>query len=257
MPTPNRTPKDAPDPRPVHERIATDLRREIVTGAIQPGDPLPSTDALKTRFGASSATIQKAVALLKAEGLAKGRPGASVTVLEPQRHVLSPAATSQPAERGTQYRWLTEAERAGKRPTVELLEVSEVRAPGRVAAAMGSSDGELVLLRKQILLLDGEPAELVRNYYPLELARGTAMMERKKIRGGTPTLLAELGYPPIRTLDEVTAEEPTHEEYEALQLPSIVPVLCTFRVVLSNDDRVIEVTEMAKAGHRYKLHYEF
>lgn len=257
MPTENRTPKDALDPRPLHERIATDLRREIATGAIEAGKPLPSTERLKTRFGASSATVQKAVALLKGERLASGRPGASVTALAPQRHVLTPAATSQPAERGEKYRWLAEAEKAGKRPGVELLEVAEVVAPHRVAAVMELSAGEKVLMRKQLMLLDGEPCELVRNYYPLELARGTAMMERKKIKGGTPTLLAELGYPPVRTLDEVTAEEPTHEEYEALRLPSLVPVLCTFRVVLSEDDRVIEVTEMSKAGHRYKLHYEF
>jgi GntR family transcriptional regulator len=177
MPTENRTPKDAPDPRPVHERIATDLRREIVTGVIEPGAPLPSTEKLKERFGASSATVQKAVTLLKGEGLAVGRAGASVTALAPQRHTLAPAASSQPAGDGEKYRWLTEAEKAGKRPGVELLEVGEVAAPVRVAAAMGLIKDEQVLLRKQVML--------------------------------------------------------------------------------SNDDRVIEVTEMAKAGHRYKLRYEF
>lgn len=257
MPTENRTPKDALDPRPLHERIAASLRREIVNDNIEPGDALPSTEKLKGRFGASSATIQKAVTLLKNEPLAKGRPGASITTLPPKRHALTPAATSKPAEPGAAYRWLTEAEKAGRRPSVELLEVAEMVPPRRVAKALGLSGEEVALLRKQILLLDGEPCELVRSYYPLDLARGTAMMERKKIKGGTPTLLADLGYPPVHTFDEVTAEEPTQEEYEALRLPSIVPVLCTFRVVLSHDDRVIEVTEMSKAGHRYKLRYDF
>jgi GntR family transcriptional regulator len=112
-------------------------------------------------------------------------------------------------------------------------------------------------MRKQLLSFGDEPCELVKSYYPLELARGTAMMARAKIKGGTPTLLADMGYPPVRTDDDVTAEEPTSEEYETLRLPRQNPVLRTFRVVYSTDDRVIEVTTMAKAGHLYKLRYTF
>ncbi|MGW7001381.1 GntR family transcriptional regulator [Streptomyces sp. NPDC054933] len=257
MPTPNRTPRDALDPRPLHERIATDLRREIVKGSLRPGDKLPSTETLKRDFDASSATIQKAVSLLKGEGLVEGRPGAAVTVQDRRRETLTPAAYSKPAEAGQPYRWITEAEAAGRRPTIQLLDVAEVKPPARVAEVLELGDEGKALLRKQLLSFDDEPCELVHSYYPLELARGTAMVERKRIKGGTPTLLAQLGYPPLRTVDEVSAEEPTNEEYEALRLPSIVPVLCTFRVVLSADDRVIEVTEMAKASHLYKLRYEF
>lgn len=257
MPTPNRTPQDAADPRPLHERIATELRREIFNRTLRPGDDLPSTEKLKTRFTASNASIQKAVALLKQAGLVEGRPGAAITVLPFRRHTLVPAASSKPAEAGRPYRWITEAQARGKTPKIEILDVGEVEPPPDVAEILGLEEGGAALLRKQLLSLDDEPCEVVCNYYPLELALGTAMMGRARIKGGTPTLLAELGYPPLHTVDFVTAEEPTTEEYELLQLPRQIPVLRTLRAVLSHDDRPIEATTMVKASHLYGLQYEF
>ena len=102
MPALNRTPKDAVDPRALHERIATDLRREILTGERAPGTKLPSTQALKERFDASSATIQKAVAMLKVEGLAAGKAGSAVTVVTARSfHPVVKGTLDQGATRGT------------------------------------------------------------------------------------------------------------------------------------------------------------
>ncbi|MFI9239132.1 GntR family transcriptional regulator [Streptomyces sp. NPDC053079] len=248
---------DALDRRSLHERIAADLRDEIMSGDLPPGGKLPSTQQLKDRFNASNATVQKALQLLKAEGLAVGRAGAAVTVREHRQQTIRPASYMAPADTGRSYRWITEAEKRGVSGSIDLLEVAEVRPPRDVAAAMNLSEGGTALLRSQILLFDDEPVELVKSYYPLEIARGTAMMEHRKIRGGTPTLLAELGYPPRHCVDQVSARVPTQEQYAALRMPSDLPVLRTFRVVYSDDERPIEVTVMAKAGHLYELRYEF
>jgi len=254
------TPKAEPesiDRRPLHERIAADIREQIMSGDFEPDSPLPSTEQLKTRFGASSATVQKALGLLKDEGLAVGRAGARVTVRAHRRQTMTPAAYSAPVAPGETYRWIAEAENRGQAGKSKLLDVAEVVPPADVRAELGLIEGERALLRKQILFLDHEPCELVKSYYPLELARGTAMMQKRKIKGGTPALLAEAGYPPRQTVDRVSATIATQEQYEALELPSDLPILRTFRTVLSDDDRVIEVTEMAKAGHLYELRYEY
>jgi GntR family transcriptional regulator len=248
---------DAYDRRPLHERIAADLRDEIMSGELQPGANLPSTQRLKDRFEASNATVQKALQVLKDERLVVGRPGAAVTVRQHQQETIRPADTGQPAPPGEQYSWLTVAARKGKRGSIELLDVAEVQPPADVAVALRLGEGGTAVMRCQILSYDGAPVELVKSYYPVELARGTAMAERRKIRGGTPALLAEMGYPPRHTVDRVSARVPTQEQYEALQLPSDLPVLRTFRVVYSDDERPIEVTVMAKAGHIYELQYEF
>jgi hypothetical protein len=102
-----------------------------------------------------------------------------------------------------------------------------------------------------------EPVELVRSYYPLDITRGTALTGLRKIKGGTPTLLTDLGFPPRHAVDRVSARVPTQEQYRWLKLPGDLPVLRTLRVVYSDDDRPVEATVMIKAGHLYELRYEF
>ncbi|WP_445515234.1 GntR family transcriptional regulator [Streptomyces sp. NEAU-174] len=250
--------QDAVDQRSLHERIAADLRDEIMSGDLPPGARLPSTARLKERFTASNATVQKALQLLKDEGLAVGRAGAAVTVREHRQRTMRPASYMAPAAPGEPYRWLSEAAAGHQaRGSSRLLDVTEIRPPADVAEALRLPENGTALLRAQVLLLDGEPVELVKSYYPLELARGTAMMDRRKIKGGTPALLAELGHPPRLSVDKVSARVPTQEQYTVLGLPGNFPVLRTLRVVYSDGERPIEATVMAKAGHLYELRYEF
>jgi GntR family transcriptional regulator len=249
--------QDAVDRRSLHERIAADLRDEIMSGDLRPGANLPSTAQLKERFDASNATVQKALQLLKDEGLAVGRAGAAVTVREHRQRTMRPASYMAPAAPGEPYRWISEAASHQTRGSSRLLDVAEVRPPADVAEALRLPADGTALLRTQVLLMDDEPVELVKSYYPLELARGTAMTDRRKIKGGTPALLAELGYPPRLSIDKVSARVPTQEQYTVLGLPGNLPVLRTLRVVYSDDERPIEATVMAKAGHLYELQYEF
>ncbi|MFE9488398.1 MULTISPECIES: GntR family transcriptional regulator [unclassified Streptomyces] len=248
---------DAVDRRSLHERIAADLRDQIMGGDLAPGASLPSTVHLKERFDASNATVQKALQLLKDEQLVIGRAGASVTVREHRQRTVRPASYMAPAGSGEPYRWLTEAARNGSRAHSTLLEVAEAVPPADVAEALRLPKSGTAVLRRQLLTMDDEPVELVASYYPLDIAHGTAMTEPRKIPGGTPTLLAELGYPPRLGVDRVSARVPTQEQYQALRLPGGLPVLRTLRVVHSDDERPIEATVMVKAGHLYELQYEF
>ncbi|MFJ2911880.1 GntR family transcriptional regulator [Streptomyces sp. NPDC087228] len=248
---------DVVDRRSLHERIAADLRDQIMGGDLAPGASLPSTVHLKARFNASNATVQKALQLLKDEQLVVGRAGAAVTVREHRQRTVRPASYMAPAGSGEPYRWLTEAAKSGSRAHSTLLEVVEVEPPADVVEALRLSKSGTALLRRQLLMVDDEPAELVASYYLLEIARGTVMAEHRKIPGGTPTLLAEMGYPPRLSVDRVSARVPTQDQYQALRLPGGLPVLRTLRVVYSDDERPIEATVMVKAGHLYEVQYEF
>ncbi|MEU7582686.1 GntR family transcriptional regulator [Streptomyces sp. NPDC041068] len=245
------------DRRSLHERIAADIRDEIMSGDLAPGAKLPSTNQLKERFEASNATIQKALQLLKDERLVVGRAGAAVTVREHRQRTMRPASYMAPAPPGEPYRWLTEATKHGTQAHSTLLEVAEAQPPADIAAALDLTADETALLRRQILSIDGEPVELVASYYPLGIAQGTAIAGKRKIKGGTPALLAERGFPPRLSVDRVSARVPTQEQFQALKLPSDLPVLRTLRVVYSDGDRPIEATVMVKAGHLYELQYEF
>ncbi|MEU6758431.1 GntR family transcriptional regulator [Streptomyces sp. NPDC046685] len=245
------------DPRPLHARIAADLRDEIMSGDLAAGAKLPSTAQLKDRFDASNATIQKAVQLLKDEGLAVGRAGAAVTVREKRQRTVRPTASLTPAAEGSAYPWLSKVSEEQSSARSTLLAVEEVGAFGDIAAALGRPEGSPVVCRRQLISIDDEPAELVHSYYPPEIARGTVLEVPRRIRGGTPTLLAELGFRPRRSVDRVSARVATQEQYTALRLPGDLPVLRTLRTVYDEDDRPVEATVMVKAGHLYELQYEF
>jgi GntR family transcriptional regulator len=247
----------ADDKRSMHLRIAADVRDQILSGDLEPGEKVLSTQLMAEHYDSSPTTVQNAVRLLKEEGLLAGRAGVGVTAREHLMRVMRPASYFAPAEPGERYRWLAEAERLGMSAESELLEVGEVEAPLSVAKALGIAKGAPVVRRKQLLKLNGEPAELVENYYPIEIARGTAIEINRKVKGGVPTLLAEMGYPFKRAVDRVSARTPTFEQGRLLKLPMPdLPVLRTFRVVYSADDVVIEVSVLAKAGHLYELEYE-
>ncbi|MDS1272425.1 GntR family transcriptional regulator [Lipingzhangella sp. LS1_29] len=249
-------PSGGTDSRPLHARIAADLREEILSGTLPPGSALPSTTQLTHRFGAANATIQKALAQLKSEGLVVGRAGANVQVRPHRQETIRPADYLTRDTPAGPHPWVSQAAQQGRRGRSHLLTVTETTPPADVATALQLDAHSRVMLRAQLLTLDDEPAELVHAYYPLEIARSTALTEFRRIKGGAPALLTELGYPPRRTCDRVSARVPDQETFARLRLPGDLPVLRTLRVLYTDHDCPIEATVMAKAGHRYELHYE-
>ena len=60
---------------PVYRQIVDQVRLQVSSGALAPGDELPSTRSLSTQLGVNPMTISKAYALLEGEGLLERRPG--------------------------------------------------------------------------------------------------------------------------------------------------------------------------------------
>ena len=159
---------------------------------------------------------------------------------------IAPASLMRPAGPGKPYSWITEAAKRSQKGSNRILEVREV---------YGLANGETAVLRKRLGLLNDRPAELVWSYYPSDIASGTRLADRRKIPGGSPALLEQMGYP-TRGQDDVWGTRlATTEEYLLLELPADIPLLDLFRVVYSDGRRPIEVTELVKPGHIYKASY--
>ena len=60
-----------------HEYVAEQLRREITLRLIHPGDSLPPERELTRMFGVGRLTVQKAIAILVAEGMVEKKRGRS------------------------------------------------------------------------------------------------------------------------------------------------------------------------------------
>ena len=65
---------------PIYRQVMDQLRRQIVTGAINSGDQLESVRDLASRLKVNPMTISKAYSLLEAEGLLERKRGIGVFV---------------------------------------------------------------------------------------------------------------------------------------------------------------------------------
>lgn len=65
---------------PVYEQLAAILRAQIASGELQPGRALPSGKQLVQTYGVARGTVDKALAVLKAEGLVYTLPGRGMYV---------------------------------------------------------------------------------------------------------------------------------------------------------------------------------
>jgi DNA-binding transcriptional regulator YhcF (GntR family) len=68
-------PLDPDDPRPPFQQVANALRAAIRTRRFEPGDQLPSLTELSKAYGVSLMTVQKALGVLRDEGLVISRQG--------------------------------------------------------------------------------------------------------------------------------------------------------------------------------------
>lgn len=127
------------DPRPIYVQIVDEVRRAIVTGVLNPDEPLPSVRRLAAELRVNPNTVQQAYRELERSG--------AVYVLRGQGTFVSASAASSERERaelavGVAERSLREAYRHGL--TVDEL-VSAIREAAATASRTNDrSDGEEV-----------------------------------------------------------------------------------------------------------------
>jgi GntR family transcriptional regulator len=78
------------DPRPPYLQVAEDLRASIAAGDFQPGEKLPSGRDLARRYGVALMTMQRALGLLRDEGLVASYQGRGVFIRSPESEPATP-----------------------------------------------------------------------------------------------------------------------------------------------------------------------
>jgi GntR family transcriptional regulator len=240
---------DPTDPRPPYRQIADHLRAGIYAHTLAPGEQLPSERELVERYGTAHQTVRQAISLLKAEGLVIGRPGRGVFVRErpPLLHRLD--ATR---------RFITQARSQHLSAEARLLDVRFVPAPIDIATHLDLPKGAQALVRRYLLLVDGEPVQLADSYFPAQLAEGSIIADPANITPGRidADLKERFGLEPARYLDELTVRMPTADETRSLRLPPGTPVASLLRTYRDRAGKPFEVAHFVFAGDKHVLIYE-
>ncbi|WP_328447574.1 GntR family transcriptional regulator [Streptomyces sp. NBC_00386] len=221
-----------------HHDIANDLRRQITTGRIQPGERLPSETDLADRYKVSTLTLRSALAALQGEGLVEKIHGKGNFVRRPLRKIMYVGGW------GTLDPW-TAAE-AALRVTVRT---TTVQAHGHLTALLNAPMGSPVIEFSCLSFEEASPHGLARIYIPPDLVPA-GMLDDESAHGEEVKRFAVLGPMPTAVRETVRARPATPDEASALRIGSTVPVLAITRTATDSTGRVVEAALLAFPGDR-------
>lgn len=221
-----------------HHDIADDLRHQITTGSIKPGERLPSEVGLAARYKVSTVTLRRALAVLQGEGLVEKIHGKGNYVRRPRRKIMYVGGW------GTLDPW-TAAE-----PTVRVtVRSATVPASVHLTALLKVPTDSPLAEYSCLSLGHGSPHGLARIYIPRDLAPAGVLDDDSVCREAV-TRFAVLGPSPATIRETVCARSPTPDEASALRIGSTTAVLAITRIATDSTGRVVEAALLAFPGDR-------
>ncbi|MFB6899321.1 MULTISPECIES: GntR family transcriptional regulator [Streptomyces] len=200
----------------LRDTIAEDLRIQITTGGLKPGDRLPSEPKLATHYKVSTPTIRQALALLQAEGLIEKTHGKGNFVRAPLRRITYTGGTGVPFAPDLQT----------------TIRTTNIRAHGHIRTLF-KVPSSTPLTEFHCTTYEGEtPRSVARIYIPRDLVP-TAQLASSSWPGSRNAGRTE-------TRETVAVRLPTPEEAAALRISPTRTVLTITRIALNSTGRVIE-----------------
>jgi DNA-binding GntR family transcriptional regulator len=239
--------------RPAYLQIADDLRAQILDGALQPNDKLPSEQALMDDYGVSRIVVRQALAVLSSEALIVKQQGRGSFVRHtspPTRRVLGHLYNERPS--GSPFAAVTSA--AGQRPEWDY-QSRRTTATKAIADRLGITPGDPVMRTSYRFLADDEPVMLSTSFEPLALTEGTPIEqpETGPITGVVPRF-DSIGLHITHVKEDVSSRAARPYEAETLQVPQGVPVQVIERTYYVQD-RPVETADIVVSSAKYVLSY--
>jgi GntR family transcriptional regulator len=208
------------------------------------------------KFQASRNTIRLALAALANEGLVATEHGRGTFVRE--RRVLTyHAARAERADRPSSWQtdaYFDEVREAGREPSQTFSLRIEPAGPD-VCARLHIEQDKLVVLRKVVRYLDGQPWSDQDSWYPVDVAEQAGLTSPHDLPQGTIRAMANAGHVEIGHIDELTARMPSPDEVRTLSLAAGVPVMVYVRTAWTNE-RPVRVTHTIFPADRNRIVYE-
>ncbi len=238
---------------PKYQQIADRLRTQIASGALEPGERLPSEPDLAAGYDASRNTVRLAIALLINQGLVVSRQGLGTFVVEPTKPftALLSRIHEPPREQHASLSMPVVSPATDESEMVRLIVETGSASPS-VAEKLDMSPGDSVVVRRSQYFIGDVPWQLIHSYYPSDLAKGTALEQAGEIESGSVGLLTDIGYPQQGFVDEIGARMPNAREFDFFKLVSGIPVIVVNRTSYTTD-RPIRLTRYIYRADRVRL----
>lgn len=238
---------------PMYRQIAEDLREQIESGGLKPGQQMRTEIELREHYGASRNTVRDAIKWLSTLGLVETKPGQGTFVVQeivPYVTILNTDPRTSPggditnvvggASSDSDY-----PKKGGVHSTTPQVEIQ--KATAHVAAQLELDEGAQVVSRHQKRYIKETPWSLQTSFYPMEfvLKGATALIQAEDIEGGTVKYLAEtldLRQEGYRDHITVRAPDVTEASFFSLAQDGRVGVFEIFRTAYDGDGKPMRLT---------------
>jgi GntR family transcriptional regulator len=248
----------------MYQQIADDLRGKIRTGALSPGQQLPTELDLRQEYSASRNTIRDAIKRLTSLGLVETKPGQGTFVVRkitPFVTTLS-ADPKSGASGGEGTAFFKEAKLLHREPQASVPRV-EVQVPDReISTRLRIEPGAQVVLRHQELFIDNTPWSLQTSFYPFEfVVSGKApklLMAEDIGSGGVVGYLEQtMGIKQVGYRDWITARAANPNEQQFFSVPHDATVFEIFRTAFDQSAKPLRVTVTVYPADRNQFIMDF
>jgi GntR family transcriptional regulator len=233
---------------PMYRQIAEDLRAQIESGELEPGQQLQTELELQDHYRASRNTVRDAIKWLTTLGLVETRPGQGtfvVPTIDPFVYTLTGDPSGRGVGEGASY--LSEVSARKRSASFSPLQVEIQQASEDVASGLGITEGTEVISRHERCHVDGTPWSMQTSYYPMDFADRGAIRLRssRNIEQGTVKYLADtLHLRQVGYRDWITVRAPNNTEADFFKLPpdGRVPMFEIFRTAFDGNGQPMRLT---------------
>jgi GntR family transcriptional regulator len=223
--------------RPLYQRVANTLFREMAQGRLRVGDRLPTETELMAQYRVSRVTIRQALEVLRQRGLVERFAGRGSFVSRPRD---ASVWTLQTVE---------DVARAGAETDVRLLSWRVVRVPPVVEKklpGLGRTAYRLRGVRRTSRL----PLYYEEIYLPVDVGRRLSTDDL-----GRTTVLelieTKVGIPLVRGEEEISAAVVDHTIARHLGIPAAAPALILDLVYFDPSDRAVVYVKAVYRADRF------
>lgn len=228
---------------PLYYQIMRNLKEQIVSGKLGPGDRLPSEAEHTRRFGVSRVVIRQALRILEEQGLIVRVKGNGTFVSEAVAEDAAPRISGS----------LEDLIHIGADTTIKVIEFRLVKATADLAEVFGVKEGDDLFHMQRIRLVGGRPLAVLINHVPYSIGATIPLSDLAKEplivliekRAGVHVEWAS------QVFQAVAADE---EMAQRLEVDILTPLLKLTLTAYSTDGMVVDLAHVFYRSDRYYHH---